>query len=108
MAGFADKIAAFVVEAETKANGVVRDSILEVGRRVISRSPVDTGRFASNWNYGLETPDTLATEQTSIRSLNNAEELPAKPVGFTHFVSNSLPYAWPLERGHSKQAPSGM
>jgi hypothetical protein len=108
MASFADQVAAFAEKAKSQQDAIVRGCIVEVGARVIARSPKDTGRFKSNWRYGLETRDAFTTKATDIRTLNNIEELPKAAAGFVHFVSNALPYGPALERGHSKQAPQGM
>lgn len=105
---FAAQLADFQAKTEGKGHAVVREVVEEAGRRLIERSPIDTGRFKSNWYYGLETRDTRTSEQTGVRTLNNLEEMPSKPAGFIHYISNSLPYGPALERGSSKQAPQGM
>jgi hypothetical protein len=108
MGAFADQIARFAVDTKEKADAAVRETVLEIGDRLISRSPIDTGRFKSNWNYGLTTPDRFTSDKTDGRTLNNLEELPRGAGGFVHYITNSLPYGPALERGHSKQAPQGM
>lgn len=108
MGSFADAMKAFEIKAGDLADAVVRESVLEVGERVIARSPIKTGRFKSNWRYGLETRDAFTTTNTDIRTLNNIEELPKAAAGFVHFISNALPYGPTLERGSSRQAPNGM
>jgi hypothetical protein len=108
MGSFADQIARFAAETKDKADAVVHETVLDVGQRLIDRSPIDTGRFKSNWRYGLETPDRHTTTETNQRKLQNTEELPKAAGGFVHYVTNSLPYGPALERGHSKQAPQGM
>jgi hypothetical protein len=109
MAGsFAAQLEAFARDSKEKADALVREVVLETGQRVIDRSPIKSGRFKSNWNYGLETRDAHTTEKTDIRALNNLEELPKRAAGFVHLISNALPYGPALERGHSNQAPQGM
>lgn len=105
---FAAQLADFQAKTEGKGHAVVREVVEEAGRRLIERSPVDTGAFASNWNYGLETRDTRFTTATNIRTLNNLAEMPSKPAGFIHYISNAAPYGPALERGSSQQAPQGM
>lgn len=56
--------------------------VLETDRRLKEQSPVDTGRFRSNWQK-------------------------AKYNTFSHAVFNNLPYAERLSQGWSKQAPAG-
>ena len=108
MGSFADALKAFEVKATGLADEVVRETVLEIGRRVIDRSPIKTGRFKSNWRYGLETRDAFTTTKTDERYLHNVEELPKGAAGFVHFVSNALPYGPSLERGSSAQAPQGI
>lgn len=109
MASFAAQLEAFARESKEKADDLVRETVLEIGERVIARSPVDTSAFQSNWNYGLETRDAFfSKEKTGRRELNNLEELPRAAAGFVHFISNAAPYGPALERGSSTQAPQGM
>ena len=84
----------------------------ELGRRIMRRTPVDTGRARANWNASIGAPDTTTTENTSFMSaLSNLQSVSA---GFDLFkgqefwISNGLPYIQPLENGHSAQAPKGF
>lgn len=72
------------------------------------------GRFRGNWQIGL---DTLPTTETGrIDKQGNATlaagqgVLEQFKVGTTQVIyfANNVPYAVPLEYGHSKQAPNGM
>lgn len=108
MTGFEQRFRAAGDAAMERVNEIAKRAILEAGQRMIDRSPIDTGRFKSNWNFGLQTPDRHTTEQTNVRTVNNLEELPDSVLGFTCYVTNSLPYAHGLEFGHSKQAPNGF
>lgn len=108
MGSFTDALKGFEAHVEGKVSRVVRGSIEELGDRLIERTPKDTGRAKSNWNLSLETPDPHTTERTDIRTLNNIEDIPREAGGFIYFVTNGLPYAPALERGHSQQAPNGM
>jgi hypothetical protein len=70
------------------------------------------GRFRGNWNFSIGYPDNSfriqpdpTGEATMARLVNGAIEFKA---GQTAFIVNNLPYAIPLEFGHSTQAPSGM
>lgn len=106
--GFADQLARFAAETKDKADAVVRETVLEIGERVIARSPVLTGAFRGNWNYGLEARDAFFNAARVGKELNNLEELPQKAAGFVHFISNHAAYGPALENGHSQQAPQGM
>lgn len=72
------------------------------------------GRFRGNWQIGL---DTLPTEETGRIDKTGSRTLSAGmsvleqfKVGMvqTIYIANNVPYAIPLEYGHSKQAPNGM
>lgn len=108
MGAFASELARFSEGTKDKANEVVREIVMETGRRLIARSPVDTGQFADNWNYGLETRDSSTHGPTGARTINNLEELPKRAASFIHYLTNALPYGPALERGHSSQAPNGV
>jgi hypothetical protein len=108
MGKFSEAVARFSVDSMAAADDVMAAAIREVGERVISHSPVDTGRFRSNHNYAAGAPDINETEATNIRQVNHIQSIPKVATAFTHFISNSLPYATALERGHSKQAPEGV
>lgn len=72
------------------------------------------GRFRGNWQIGL---DTLPTEETGRIDKTGSRTMSAGmsvleqfKVGMvqTIYIANNVPYAIPLEYGHSKQAPNGM
>jgi hypothetical protein len=99
-----------------KANGridlVVRKISLDLFRRVVMKSPVDTGRFKGNWQVqiGAVPGGTLKLDDkdgTATIARVTAETLKLK-AGEVIYLVNNLEYARALEYGHSKQAPSGM
>ena len=110
---FALKLGEFIEKAKGAPKQVVRKFGLDMFSQVVERSPVDTGRFKANWNVAFDRVDTFTTPSTDkaggktkerIRVMLNGWE-----VGQSIFFTNSLPYAIPLEYGHSKkQAPLGM
>lgn len=70
------------------------------------------GRFRGNWMFGIGAPDGTTTEEvdpggskSTARIVNGVLEFHAGDVAY---ITNSLPYAIPLEFGHSTQAPGGM
>ncbi|WP_122572169.1 hypothetical protein [Pseudomonas viridiflava] len=70
------------------------------------------GRFRGNWMLGIGAPDGTTTEEvdptgskSTARIVNGVLEFHAGDVAY---ITNSLPYAIPLEFGHSTQAPGGM
>lgn len=70
------------------------------------------GRFRGNWMFSIGSPDSTTTTEvdptgrkSTARVVDGAIEFKA---GDTAYITNSLPYAIPLEFGHSQQAPGGM
>lgn len=70
------------------------------------------GRFRGNWQFSIDSP---ATEELDHIDPSGSEtiaallsQVQALTVGQTAYVVNNLPYAIPLEYGHSTQAPAGM
>jgi hypothetical protein len=69
------------------------------------------GRFRANWMVGFDGEDKTTTEEISPDgqlSLDRLQTIPSDVIGHAIFITNSLPYAQPLEDGHSTQAPNGM
>lgn len=97
----------------------VRKIALEAFKRVIEKSPVDTGRFRANWGvkigsayagYNEDARDTTPVGDRSGPTCAKAEwdTLRWNAEGAIT-LSNNTVYARPLEYGHSKiQAPGGM
>ncbi len=116
----------FVKKAKGNMDLVVRKVVLDIGTRIVMRSPVGDpskwegpapkgytgGRFRANWQYGenvapngtLDARDPAGT--ATVVKLSGAVKPDA--AGKLHYLTNNLPYAMPLERGWSQQAPAGM
>ena len=109
---FALNIAAWCEKAKDRADLVVRKVALDIGSRVVLRSPVDTGRFRANWQYGVGQPNTAVLETVDPSGATSIGRITAGAasarLGDIVYLSNSLPYALKLEAGSSKQAPGGM
>lgn len=88
-----------------KMLGAVKRTTKKMAKDVVSRSPVDTGRFKSNWNAALNSPDISIdkTEGGGFTSVINSLK-----IGDKFYFTNNLPYALRLEYGWSDQAPGGM
>ena len=116
MASFEDDVAAFAKKASGSASRAVRAIAAEVFRRVILRTPVDTGRARSNWFASIGAASTETTESTSRPSASDAQRVAMAYKPETEqsvFLANNLPYIETLERGRvgnrgSLQAPQGM
>ena len=88
---------------------------LQAFRGIVQKSPVDTGRFRGNWNAAIWAPNFTTTEAVDESGAATIERATGVLNGYQDTklfpsinISNGLPYAIPLEDGHSGQAPGGM
>lgn len=85
---------------------------LEVLRGVVEMSPVKTGRFRGNWQLGLDLKPTSEIPMPEAKDrdpfIEGLGAIAPLRFGQTVWITNNVPYAIPLEEGHSKQAPVGM
>lgn len=104
MAGqFELALSQFAAKAGETADQAVRSVVLTVGRRIIERSPVDTGRFRSNWFFSTGVPSSKVTEGTASHEINGLGDMSSVKAGGVYYISNNLPYAYLLEiRGATK------
>jgi len=121
---FEDDINKFQRKTADKMDKIVRKISLEILSSVVFKSPVDTGRFRSNWQVsigsvpsgtvGYQGTETIAEragskgpvyEATVAKSKGTADSAKA---GDVIYIANNLPYAVRLEEGYSGQAPAGM
>lgn len=88
-----------------------RDQNFNVNGLVAGKDYVG-GRFRGNWQFSIGAPAEGELDQVDpaggvtlakLRLL--VEQL---TIGQTAYIVNNLPYAVPIEYGHSKQAPGGM
>lgn len=88
-----------------------RDQNFNVNGLVAGKDYVG-GRFRGNWQFSIGVPAEGELDQvdpaggvTLAKLRLQVEQL---TIGQTAYIVNNLPYAVPLEYGHSKQAPGGM
>lgn len=112
MAEFALSLAKFAEQAPAQARAVVRKVATDVLTKTVLRSPVDTGRFRANWVTTFGAPGVRTTadvDPTGQGAILRGTATIGRAYGdFDIYITNSLPYAIPLEYGYSKQAPAGM
>jgi hypothetical protein len=91
---------------------LIRALALEVAKRVILRTPVDTGRARGNWNLSVGEPDFDTSKHNAPKGQAPIRRAMARLQGVEYgdevWLANGLPYINALEHGHSKQAPTGM
>ena len=88
-----------------------RDQNFNVNGLVAGKGYVG-GRFRGNWQFSIDTPadgelDTIDPSGNATVAALRAQ-VSGLTIGQTAYIVNNLPYAIPLEYGHSKQAPHGM
>ena len=109
---FSLQVGAWADKARTNADVVTRKVVMEMVKRVVLRTPVDTGRARANWQTTIGAPaaTTLdAQDKSGGAAIGRGVEVAGRfPMGATVWISNALPYAPRLEYGWSKQAPAGM
>ena len=104
-----------------RADKYVRALALEGHKRLMQKTPVDTGRARANWNVAIDAPDRsirpvkadagqsgtdwAAIREAQAEGLTTIAEFRA---GQVLYLTNAVPYVPRLEDGHSKQAPQGM
>lgn len=112
MGTFALDLSAFAAKAKGNLGLVAGRTTLEIFRRVIMRSPVDTGRFRGNWMPSEGEASNFLDPNTMDKSGGAAVAKCAALIptdrGGVFRLANNLPYAKKLEEGYSKQAPVGM
>lgn len=110
---FALDLSKFAKKANVDMRLVVRKLAFESFKRIILRTPVDTGRARANWGVTIGSPRvgffiegsdksggaTMSAAQAAVQQFDCEGSI---------FITNNVPYIGPLEYGSSKQAPAGM
>jgi hypothetical protein len=125
---FALSLHAFAKKAPENARQVVRKVSIDLLTATVLRTPVGNpdlwknknppagyvgGRLRANWTVALVAPDTTTTEAVdkagSSTIAKGSQTILASDGEEDIYITNSLPYAIPVEYGHSGvQAPQGM
>lgn len=101
-----------VIDISKEVGEFVGDTLrtlsLDIDRRVILESPVDTGAARSNWLASVGSPISSVAD-IDIQGAINKGAVTISGAGdySTIYVQNNLPYIQRLNEGWSAQAPSG-
>lgn len=103
----------FAKKAEVEMKAVVQKIAMESFKRIILRTPVDTGRARANWGCTIGQPRTpVQLDATDKTGGSTTAAMVANVQNFSGdgsvFMVNNLPYIHELEKGSSKQMPQGM
>lgn len=95
-----------------KVDTVVRKAAIDIGTSLVMKSPVDTGRFRGNWQFGIGKVNQDVSSEVDKSGAASVGRVVAGVGQWgnyqTMFMTNSLPYAIRLEYGWSQQSPQGM
>lgn len=112
LAQFNQEIQAFGQKVPEKLTLLQKKVVLEALRRLVMKTPVDTGRARGNWQVTIGDP---AMNQLETTDKNGAGTIAQGLAAISHlpgyqvvWISNNVDYIEALEHGHSKQAPQGM
>jgi hypothetical protein len=117
MSSFSVDLAKFGQKAIDNSEKIVRKIAFDMHRKIVERTPVDTGRAKANNQISVgsvpssttESKDTTPLGQAGAGTLSAANISADKfKLGDTIFLYNNVEYILSLEYGHSKQAPAGM
>lgn len=103
----------FAAKANADMKLVIQKISMEAFKRIIYRTPVDTGRARANWGCTIGKPRTgVQVESTDKSGGTTTAAMVATVQGFSGdgstFMVNNLPYIHELEKGSSTQSPQGM
>ena len=106
---------AALIRASKKIDGDIQKFIkkvcLEVFKRFVMRTPVDTGRARGNWQVEINRPASGTVEESvwdQVFERGNAKLAQIPPFSIVH-ITNNVEYVYYLEYvRRSKQHPEGM
>lgn len=114
---FNAQLTKFARKIQVAPQKVVKKVAFQLFRRIIEKTPVDTGRARASWNIAIGRVNAaVAPEGQHPKSVSAlASKANAVLAGYGEdgrlpvvWISNNLPYIGELENGHSGQAPAGM
>ena len=86
--------------------------VLEALKRLVNKTPVDTGRARGNWQVTISKPTKVQLETTDKEGQDTITKGLAAIGGLKPYmvvwITNNLDYIEFLEDGSSTQAPEGM
>ena len=120
--GYQDNLNSFNMEIGKFAAGIPdkvvvfqKKIVLEALRRIVMRTPVDTGRAKGNWQVSINEPAEGTIDEGISPNISDGEviekglvALATLPPYSVVWIANNLEYIEFLEHGSSKKAPDGM
>ena len=99
--GFAQGIGNFKKKYEARMVRLHKKVSLDLFKKVVLKTPVDTGHARGNWNFGInEVRKEVSEAATKDESMNNLiTGVKGLQLGDTSVLANSVPYIGILEYG---------
>lgn len=112
MADFMDVINGWIEDTEQKIDDVLQTVVLQLGKTLVTLSPVDTGRFKGNWQLSIDSTTSASLLREDPDGYATLADMASKVNSFTAgqiaYLQNHVLYGHDLEYGSSKQAPDGV
>ena len=128
MASFVDQLKAFKEKVRANFDEVTNEVTSELAARLVTRSPVDTGRLRANWQFTVGEPaegEVIAFDPSGLDTISNIlSSVTSTGSGNITYIVNNLPYMPVIEYGlypnppknytgktidgFSSQAPTGV
>ena len=112
MAEFIDVINEWIDSTETKLDDILQTIVIQVGRDVVTLSPVKTGLFKGNWQLSIDSGATSSLLRQDPEGNETLSDIARKANSFTAgqvaYIQNHILYGYDLEYGSSIQAPEGI
>lgn len=120
------QLQAFADKTKAKADEIVGRVTITIAQRLDERSPVGNptlwkhkappgyvgGRFRGNWQLGVDAIPSGETGRIDPSGMETISAIigavPQQAAGHIYYLTNNVPYAQPIEDGHSTQAPTGL
>ena len=101
-------------DAKGNAEDVVKLASLNLFKKVVNKTPVDTGHLAYNWNLQLNSPNLTVRSGTDPEKgktiAEGGKHIESFKLGIKQiWITNNVEYAYDIEYGKSRvKAPQGM
>lgn len=115
--GFNRELMAMADLAEDLTAEIIRKACIDLYRRLVELTPVDTGRAKGSWalstqddtEYELpDDPEGYSVNEIMSTINTQVDEFSTEIIRGQVVIYNNLEYIESLEQGSSKQAPTGM
>ena len=109
---FSSDVAKWSKATNTGIEKTIRAVCLAATKEIVQRTPVDSGRLRGNWFATISNPSNQQTDmrdKSGRATISRAQTAIKSAPGQQFWLTNNLPYAIPIEYGHSQEkAPAGM